>query len=450
MDLSNLFDVVDKSTNKSSKRKRSDSQSSKSSINSDSDSSINSPTHVQQEITYTLESEISYLGGFSNLVPTRGHLRKHAFLFPSTKLLSSKEREIHVRKFIAALYNVTDAGGEDTEQRIDKILSKLAPGPVKPYRECEKFHLNETGQAKNISQNVQMLPQNAVFLSPQPKIAPSTPGPRVSNVEDLNTSHTPADSLRIINHLQLSEDACRYIRKISLIGLSSEYSVKKLRHELLGNDGKGYVEAKKLIVKKWYRDYNQELKNFEKGGPKQQEVIVGCIPSDNIAIAVQHWAEQLTQRDEYVDLQQFENCPDILRDTVVVVIGNDSGQGYSREGLRFCNRENGNYGSKIFVTTMVEGSDKSLSLYQKQGLFSSLSGLRGKNCIKMGGKERKLLIFSAMDYEAAHEEFGTQVGQRSSSFFFGGEGGYFNSSVSKFERKSAIVSSLTQTPAILC
>ena len=95
---------------------------------------------------------------------------------------------------------------------------------------------------------------------------------------------------------------------------------------------------------------------------------------------------------------------------MVVVIGNDSGQGYSREGLRFCNRENGNHGSKIFVTTMVEGSDKSLSLYQKQGLFSSLSGLKGKNCIKMGGKERKLLIFSAMDYEAAHEEFGTQVG----------------------------------------
>ena len=67
MNLSNLFDVVDKSTNKSSKRKRSDSQSSKSSINSDSDSSINSPTHVPQEVTYTLDCEISYLGGFSNL-----------------------------------------------------------------------------------------------------------------------------------------------------------------------------------------------------------------------------------------------------------------------------------------------------------------------------------------------------------------------------------------------
>ena len=123
MNLSNLYDVVDKSTNKSSKRKRSDSQSSKSSINSDSDSSINSPTHVPQEVTYTLDCEISYLGGFSNLVPTRGHLRKHAFIFPSTKLLSAKEREIHVRKFIAALYNVSGAGGEDTEQRIDKILS---------------------------------------------------------------------------------------------------------------------------------------------------------------------------------------------------------------------------------------------------------------------------------------------------------------------------------------
>ena len=94
---------------------------------------------------------------------------------------------------------------------------------------------------------------------------------------------------------------------------------------------------------------------------------------------------------------------------MVVVLGNDSGRGFCREGLRFCNRENANHGSKIFVTTMVEGSDKGFSLYQKQEFFSSLSGLRGHNTIKMGGKVRKLFKFSAMDYEASHEDFGTQV-----------------------------------------
>ena len=93
------------------------------------------------------------------------------------------------------------------------------------------------------------------------------------------------------------------------------------------------------------------------------------------------------------------------------MLGNDSGQGYTREGVRFCNREQANSGSKVFVSTLMEGSDKALSLFQKQALFSSLSGLRDVTTITMGGKERKLIKFSAMDYEAAAEDFGTQVGK---------------------------------------
>ena len=86
-----------------------------------------------------------------------------------------------------------------------------------------------------------------------------------------------------------------------------------------------------------------------------------------------------------------------------------SGQGFSREGVRFGNRLQANSGSKVFVTTLVEGSDKPLSLYQKQYLFSSLTGLRGMNTILMGGKQRKLIKISSMDYEAQAEELGTQV-----------------------------------------
>ena len=86
-----------------------------------------------------------------------------------------------------------------------------------------------------------------------------------------------------------------------------------------------------------------------------------------------------------------------------------SGQGFSREGVRFGNRLQANSGSKVFVTTLVEGSDKPLSLYQKQYLFSSHTGLRGMNTIQMGGKQRKLIKISSMDYEAQAEELGTQV-----------------------------------------
>ena len=70
---------------------------------------------------------------------------------------------------------------------------------------------------------------------------------------------------------------------------------------------------------------------------------------------------------------------------------------------------NANSGSKLFVTTIMEGTDKSLSLFQKQAVFSSLSDLRNLTTIRMGGKERTLIKFSCMDYEAAAEDVGTQV-----------------------------------------
>ena len=142
----------------------------------------------------------------------------------------------------------------------------------------------------------------------------------------------------------------------------------------------------------------------------RQEIIVSKISKDDIQNAVQHWASTLTDRGEFIELQQFENCPEILHDCIVLVLGNDSGQGFSREGVRFCNRDQANSGWKVFVTTMMQGSDKALSLFQKQALFSCLSGLRTMRSIHMGGKERRLLKFSAMDYEAGAEDFGTQVG----------------------------------------
>ena len=241
-----------------------------------------------QDLSYKLEREIYYLGGFSQFIPRSGPWKKYAFIFPSTKLVSVKERESYVRQFIAVLYNVS-GGGEQCEQGIDMILTKLAPDKLE--KKCDKPHVKDYCQAKNVfcqavnvSQNVNSLPPSTtVFRSPDPNISPSTPGPRVSKVADLDTPHTPEDSLRILNHLQLSDYQCRYIRKISLIGLSSEYAVKQLRQKLLGNEGKGFVEAEK-----WYRDLNQEIKHYENGAPKMLDVVLGRIPSDNIVTAVQH------------------------------------------------------------------------------------------------------------------------------------------------------------------
>ena len=113
--------------------------------------------------------------------------------------------------------------------------------------------------------------------------------------------------------------------------------------------------------------------------------------------------------EDFVDLQNLDNCPEPLHDCVVMILGNDSGQGFTREGLRFVNRRNANAGNKVFVSTVMLGTDKSLSLFQKQAVFSSLTQLRNLTSIKIGGRERKLIKFSCMDYEAAAEEVGTQV-----------------------------------------
>ena len=229
MNTSDLFDIVDKSTHK---RRRSESRSSNSSF-SDSDTSTCTPSHhsTPPDLSFKLEREINYLGGFSHLIPRSGPWKKYAFIFPSTKLLSAKERENYVRQFISVLYNVS-GGGEQFEQDIDKILTKLAPDKLE--KKCDKLHVQDYCQAKTVSQNVNSLsPSTPVFRSPDPNISPSTPGPRVAKVADIDSRHTPEDSLRIINHLQLSDFQCRYIRKISLIGLSSEYAVKQLRQKLL-------------------------------------------------------------------------------------------------------------------------------------------------------------------------------------------------------------------------
>ena len=398
-----LFEILNKSTNKTKQRQRTSSQSSESSeenYQSCKSSPAGSRDSSPDVTNYVkLSEEISSLGGFTSVVTKSGTVKREIYGFP-TKLLTPNERENCVRNFVEKLYNFK---GEKKSDQVDKLLAKIAPN-----FECKKFHLPENSQAKCLVQNIQNLPSDT-FKKPDSVLASSTPGPRVSKVENIFTPHTTCDSLKIINHLLLSDDDCRYIRSISLVGLASEYSVKKFRSELMGNNGVGWVQAEKVSFKKWFRKELNEKKNHKNGQPARKEIVIGKIPEQNIPTAVQHWADVVTSQGQYQDMQSMEHCPPILHDCVVLVVGNDSGQGYCREGIRFCNRKTGNSGSKVFVTTLMEGTDKSLSLFQKQYLFSSLTGLRNLTSIRMGGKERKLIKLSCMDYEAAAEDFGTQV-----------------------------------------
>ena len=397
-----LYKILDKSTNKGKKRARSISESSEegsvpSVSPSPSPSRDVSPfsDHVNQGVK--LMDKLSSVGGFTSLLTSEGV--REIYGFP-TKTLSRQERELCVKDFIMKLYKIN---GEEKYTDVDKILLKISP-----KIECKRPHLQENSQSQNRVQNVEMLPPDG-FVPPNAVLAISTPGPRLSKVKNIYSTHTASDSLKVINHLGLSEDDARYVRGISLVGLSTEYSVKKTKSEIMGNDGKGWVQAKKMTVKKWFRKNQNEVSNYKHGEPAKKEIVLGYIPKENIQQAIQHWAQLISNQGQYVEMQSMEFCPTILHDCVCIILGNDSGQGFTREGVRFCNRSSANSGWKIFVTTMMQGTDKSLGLFQKQSLFSTLSGLRNLTSIQMGGKERRLVKFSCMDYEAASEDFGHQV-----------------------------------------
>ena len=177
---------------------------------------------------------------------------------------------------------------------MDRILAKLDPS----VKQCKLAHMPESNQAKKLAQIVQHLPASASFRMPDTLLASSTPGPRVDKVKDIFTSHTVSDSLRIINHLLLSDDDCRFVRSISLVGLSSEYAVKKLRRHLLGNDGNGWVVSEKKSWKKWFRKPSAEISNIKNGKCARKEVVIGKIPKSDIITAVEHWAELLTNQGQ--------------------------------------------------------------------------------------------------------------------------------------------------------
>ena len=83
--------------------------------------------------------------------------------------------------------------------------------------------------------------------------------------------------------------------------------------------------AVKQDFKKWYRTEAAEVENSTDGVAARKEVVFGRISKTDIVSALQHWANQVTEQGQYIDLQSLDNCPDSLYDCVAVILGNDSG-----------------------------------------------------------------------------------------------------------------------------
>ena len=316
-------------------------------------------------------------GGFNTIMSAADGLPIcDVFIFPN-KVISSQERENTLRSFAAKLYKLNNPKDEDVDLLLHKCCKTADPEPVEVV-------------------NHEPIPE----MLPAQKIAKSTPGPRLPQLPNILANHTPDDSLRVLNHLHLSEDHARYVRNIGLLPLATEYAVRKRKLELMGGlQGRGWVMCKKYSLRRWFRTEKEEINHREKGGAARRDWIVGSVKPDCLAAAVQHWANVLTERGQYVSLGDQSDCPELLKEAVVLVTGNDAGQGRTREGIRFVNRPQANSGGKVFVTGMINRSDKGLSLGQKQHIFSQLKSLRNLTTINMGHKERRLVLISCMDYE---------------------------------------------------
>ena len=108
-----------------------------------------------------------------------------------------------------------------------------------------------------------------------------------------------------------------------LVRLSTEYAWKGLERMLIGDPS--WIKRNQFDFKKWFRHFINE--------PDEVPRVVAeyvQIRGQNLLKAIKHWGEVLHQTNQLIDLQDFPNCPEILTNKLVLVIGDDSGQGHTR------------------------------------------------------------------------------------------------------------------------
>ena len=164
------------------------------------------------------------------------------------------------------------------------------------------------------------------------------------------------------------------------------------------------VQNQKVKSKRGFNNPTTELNSYVNGHPARIELTFCQIDGFDLLTAVKHWAKVLTETNQFVRLGDTKNCPEVLSESVVICIGDDCGQGATRECLRLVNRPNSNSGSKVFITTLLTRSDKGISLAQKQKIFEpSFSQLSQLTHLEMGAAVRPVVVFGSSDWEAGFE-----------------------------------------------
>jgi hypothetical protein len=124
----------------------------------------------------------------------------------------------------------------------------------------------------------------------------------------------------------LSDKKARFLRENCFLKLSTEYSVKKLECKLVGDPD--WVKFKQVNFKKWFRHKRNELKNLNSSGEVPRVMAdYAQISGDHLLLAIKHWGEILDETNQLIELGNLPNCPNIFKGKLVLVIGDDSGQG---------------------------------------------------------------------------------------------------------------------------
>ena len=314
-------------------------------------------TENYQSITEVIKlPDVDKKGGFFkvNVDGGDGGVSCEIFIFPVVGNLAKSDKDKTLKVFTSKLYKLTSADNNQIDSVLSRIVNKES---------------SEDVWSKSLNKAVKNIPANS--LGRKVELSAKQAGPRLPQLESIHQVHTELNTLKVERFLNLPDKKARFLRSAAILPLAPEHKVKKFRELLLGGEGDGFVEVKKLSLLKWYRKMKNEVENKSPDGTnKRIEIVWGFIPPTETKAALEHWCSVLHSHNQLMRLDSDPNCPEELKGRVVcTVTGPDSGKGYTRLGLRIVNRQHSNTGSKTFVLGLVNMSDKNFSNFQSQNLI---------------------------------------------------------------------------------
>ena len=187
------------------------------------------------EIRGTPKELDSDMGMFGD-AKVNGVLRNF-FLLPKLKGTPETRRKVIV-KLTSFLYKLE---GDSDEEVGAVILQSLLAA-----RDSVKEGGHWGGILTRAVENVPLYPGDPGYRR-LVSLADKQSGPRLPQLTSVLHTHTAEDTMRLLRYYGLSDDKARHLRCSAVLGLATEYAVKKLERELDGcQSPRGFVETESI------------------------------------------------------------------------------------------------------------------------------------------------------------------------------------------------------------